>query len=167
MTTAKRRMMWSAVTGVLLLAAWVVPVGAQADGPFHGRGPRGGWGGGLMLGVPLHSLNLTPDQRTQVQSILSTYRSSARPIIQQLRQAQSGLGDKLLAPGQLPASDLQSQLQQISQLRTQLLQLSAQATLEVRNLLTPDQLSAAAQTKDKMRDLRSQMRQLLAPGSQP
>ena len=167
MTTAKRRMMWSAVTGVLLLAAWVVPVGAQADGPFHGRGPRGGWGGGLMLGVPLHSLNLTPDQRTQVQSILSTYRSSARPIIQQLRQAQSDLGDKLLAPGQLPASDLQSQLQQISQLRTQLLQLSAQATLEVRNLLTPDQLSAAAQTKDKMRDLRSQMRQLLAPGSQP
>ena len=167
MTTAKRRMMWSAVTGVLLLAAWVVPVGAQADGPFHGRGPRGGWGGGLMLGVPLHSLNLTPDQRTQVQSILSTYRSSARPIIQQLRQAQSGLGDRLLAPGQLPAADLQSQLQQISQLRTQLLQLSAQATLEVRNLLTPDQLSAAAQTKDKMRDLRSQMRQLLAPGSQP
>ncbi|PYO56383.1 MAG: hypothetical protein DMD83_14710 [Candidatus Rokuibacteriota bacterium] len=167
MTTAKRRMMWSAVTGVLLLAAWVVPVGAQADGPFHGRGPRGGWGGGLMLGVPLHSPNLTPDQRTQVQSILSTYRSSARPIIQQLRQAQSGLGDKLLAPGQLPAADLQSQLQQISQLRTQLLQLSAQATLEVRNLLTPDQLSAAAQTKDKMRDLRSQMRQLLAPGSQP
>ena len=167
MTTAKRRMMWSAVTGVLLLAAWVVPVGAQADGPFHGRGPRGGWGGGLMLGVPLHSLNLTPDQRTQVQSILSTYRSSARPIIQQLRQAQSGLGDKLLAPGQLPAADLQSQLQQISQLRTQLLQLSAQATLEVRNLLTPDQLSAAAQTKDKLRDLRSQMRQLLAPGSQP
>ena len=167
MTTAKRRMMWSAVTGVLLLAAWVVPVGAQADGPFHGRGPRGGWGGGLMLGVPLHSLNLTPDQRTQVQSILSTYRSSARPIIQQLRQAQSGLGDKLLAPGQLQAADLQSQLQQIGQLRTQLLQLSAQATLEVRSLLTPDQLSAAAQTKDKLRDLRSQMRQLLAPGSQP
>jgi len=160
-------MVWSAVTGVLLLAAWVVPVGAQADGPFHGRGPRGGWGGGLMLGVPLHSLNLTPDQQTQAQSILSTYRSSARPIIQQLRQAQSGLGDKLLAPGQLQAADLQSQLQQIGQLRTQLLQLSAQATLEVRSLLTPDQLSAAAQTKDKLRDLRSQMRQLLAPGSQP
>ena len=165
--TAKRRMMWSTVTGVLLLAAWAVPVGAQADGPSHGRGPRGGWGGGLMLGVPLHSLNLTPDQQTQAQSILSTYRSSARPIIQQLRQAQSGLGDRLLAPGQLPAADLQSQLQQIGQLRTQLLQLSAQATLEVRSLLTPDQLSAAAQTKDKLRDLRSQMRQLLAPGSQP
>ena len=167
MTTAKRRMMWSAVTGVLLLAAWAAPAGAQADGPFHGRGPRGGWGGGLMLGVPLHSLNLTPDQRTQAQSILSTYRSSAGPIIQQLRQTQSGLGDKLLAPGQLQAADLQSQLQQISQLRTQLLQLSAQATLEVRSLLTPDQLSAAAQTKDKLRDLRSQIRQLLAPGSQP
>src|SRR6266849_2351958 len=77
----------------------------------------------------------TPDQQTQVRSILSTYRASSRPIVQQLRQAQSGLADKLLASGQLQAADLQSQLQQISQLRTQLLQLSAQATLDIRNLL--------------------------------
>ena len=126
-----------------------------------------GRGKHAVLDLVGEALGGLPDQRTQVQSILSTYRSSARPIIQQLRQAQSGLGDKLLAPGQLPAADLQSQLPQISQLRTQLLQLSAQATLEVRSLLTPDQLSAAAQTKDKLRDLRSQMRQLLAPGSQP
>src|SRR5881296_2681156 len=157
MAGTKRRAVWSIVTGALLLAALVMPPGAQAQGPSAGRGWRGGWGGGLMLGVPLHSLNLTPDQRAQAQSILSTYRSSAGPIIQQLRQTQSGLGDKLLAPGQLQAADLQSQLQQIGQLRTQLLQLSAQATLEVRSLLTPDQLSAAAQTKDKLRDLRSQM----------
>ncbi|SRR6266446_1042619 len=167
MAGTKRRAVWSIVTGALLLAALVMPPGAQAQGPSAGRGWRGGWGGGLMLGVPLHSLNLTPDQQTQVRSILSTYRASSRPIVQQLRQAQSGLADKLLASGQLQAADLQSQLQQISQLRTQLLQLSAQATLDIRNLLTPDQLAAAGQTKDKLRDLRSQMRQLLAPSGQP
>ena len=44
---------------------------------------------------------------------------------------------------------------------------SAQATLDIRNLLTPDQLAAAGQTKDKLRDLRSQMRQILAPSGQP
>jgi len=118
-----------------------------------------------MLGVPLHTLNLNPDQQAQVKSILSTYRASARPIIQQLREAQGGLGDRLLAAGQLQAADLQSQLQQITQLRTQLLQLSAQATLEVRSILTPDQLSTAAQTKAKMKDLRSQMHQILVPGT--
>jgi Spy/CpxP family protein refolding chaperone len=156
---------WVIVLAALSVAVGVVPPDAHAQGP-GGKAWRGGWGSGLMLGVPLHSLNLTPDQQNQVRSILSTYRSSARPIIQQLRQAQSSLSDKLLASGQLQPAHLQPQLQQISQLRTQLLQLSAQATMDIRNLLTPDQLSAAAQTKDKLRDLRSQMHQLLAPGPQ-
>jgi Spy/CpxP family protein refolding chaperone len=156
------------VTATLVLVAWLAPAGAQVQGPPHARGPKGGWGGaGLMLGVPLHALNLTPDQQTQVKSIFSTYRAQARPIIQQLRQAQGDLSDKLLASGQVQAADMQPQLQQISQLRSQLLQLSAQATLDVRNLLTSDQLATAAQTKAKLKDLRAQMRQLLAPGAQP
>jgi Spy/CpxP family protein refolding chaperone len=154
----------SLLTGALLLS-WLGPAHAQAPGPYQGKGRPGGWGNGLMLGVPLHTLNLSPDQQAQVKSILSTYRASARPILQQLRQVQGGMGDRLLAPGQLQAADLQAQLQQISQLRTQLLQLSAQATLDVRNILNPDQLSTAAQTKAKMKDLRSQMHQLMAPGT--
>ena len=164
MKEAKRPIVLSLLTGALLLG-WLAPAHAQGPGPYHARGPRPGWGSGLMLGVPLHTLNLNPDQQAQVKSILSTYRASARPIIQQLREAQGGLGDRLLAPGQLQAADLQSQLQQITQLRTQLLQLSAQATLDVRSILTPDQLSTAAQTKAKMKDLRSQMHQILAPGT--
>jgi heavy-metal resistance protein len=165
MKKAKGPIVISLLTGALLLS-WLGSANAQAPGPYHGKGPRpGGWGNGLMLGVPLHALNLSPDQQAQVKSILSTYRASAGPIIQQLRQVQSGMGDRLLAPGQLQAADLQAQLQQISQLRTQLLQLSAQATLDVRNILNPDQLSTAAQTKAKMKDLRSQMHQLMAPGT--
>jgi Spy/CpxP family protein refolding chaperone len=164
MKNAKRPIVLSLLTGALLLG-WLAPAHAQGTGPYHARGPGQGWGSGLMLGVPLHTLNLNPDQQAQVKSILSTYRASARPIIQQLREAQGGLGDRLLAAGQLQAADLQSQLQQITQLRTQLLQLSAQATLDVRSILTPDQLSTAAQTKAKMKDLRSQMHQILVPGT--
>ncbi len=166
MRARKRRMGWVIVSAALLVAAWVLPPAAHAQGPAA-RAWRGGWGSGLMLGVPVRSLNLTPDQQNQVRPILSAYRSSARPIIQQLRQAQRSLADHLLAPGQLQGADLQPQLQQISQLRAQLLQLSAQATMDIRNLLTSDQLASAAQTKDKLRDLRSQMHQLLAPGQQP
>ncbi len=163
---ARERRVGVIVSAALLVAAWIVPPAAHAQGPA-GRAWRGGWGSGLMLGVPLRSLNLTPDQQNQVQSILSTYRSSAHPIIQQLRQAQRSLADQLLAAGQLQGADLQPQLQQISQLRTQLLQLSAQAAMDIRNLLTSDQLASAAQTKDKLRDLRSQIYQLLDPGQQP
>jgi Spy/CpxP family protein refolding chaperone len=164
MTRTKGYVIGSVATATLMLAVWLVPVSAKAEGFPRGRG---GWGAGLMLGVPLHSLNLTPDQQSQVRSILSTYRATARSIIQQLRQTQSDLGDKLLAPGEVQAADLQGQLQQISDLRTKLLQLSAQATVDIRNLLKPDQLTAAAQTKAKLKDLRAQMRQLIAPGTQP
>lgn len=165
MATGKRPMLWTLIAGMLVLLTWLAPLGAQAQGGSYGRGGRGGsWGGGLMLGVPLHSLNLMPDQKTQIQQILSTYRTSAKPIIQQLRQAQGTLGDRLLTPGALQSSDVQAQLQQIASLRSQLLQLSAQATIDIRNILTPDQLTAAAATKAKLADLRSQMRQLMNPG---
>ena len=163
MTGRKGRVICSLATAVVLLVIGVLPTDAQMHGPPPGRGSKGGWGAGLMLGVPLHTLNLTPDQQTQVKSILSTYRAAARPILQQLGQIQSGMGDRLLAPGQIQATDVQGDLQQISQLRSQLLQLSAQATVDVRNLLSPDQLTAAAQTKAKLKDLRSQMRQLMVP----
>jgi Spy/CpxP family protein refolding chaperone len=104
--------------------------------------------------------------RRQRDAILATYRANARPIIQQMRQTQSDLGDKLLGPGDVQATDLQGQLQQISDLRAKLLQLSAQATVDIRNLLKPEQLAAAAQTKTKLKDVRSQMRQLMGPGPQ-
>jgi Spy/CpxP family protein refolding chaperone len=161
----KKRITLSLIAAMTLLLARPAPVDAGAQGPPRGRGPRPEWEHGLMLGVPLHTLNLTPEQQTQVKSILSTYRTSARPILQQLRQVQGGLGDKLLAPGQLQAADMQPQVQQISQLRGQLLQLSAQATLDVRGLLTPEQLAAAAQTKAKMKDLRRDTQ--LCPATHP
>ncbi len=162
MATRKRHVMWSLITGVLLLVTWLVPVGAQAQGPSHGRGPRDGWGSGLMLGVPLHSLNLTPDQWTQVKSFLSSSRSTNRPIIQSLRQAQSDLGDQLLAS---PSADVSAKLALINGFRSQLLANSAATTAQVLGVLTPDQLTKAAQIRSQLKQLRAQTRQLLAPTS--
>lgn len=54
---------------------------------------------------------------------------------------------------------------QIGQLRTQLLELSAQAMVDIRNLLTPEQIAAGAQVRGKLRQLRSEMRQLPEPGT--
>jgi Spy/CpxP family protein refolding chaperone len=117
-----------------------------------------------MLPVLLRSANLTPDQQSQVRSILAARRTSARSIIQQLRQAQAELADKLVAPGPAQMADIQPQLQKISQLRDQLLQNGAQATLDIRALLTADQLTAAGQAKDRLRQLRSEMQQILGRG---
>lgn len=141
---------------VALLAASVAP--ASAQGWRHG----GGFGDGLLMGIPLRALNLTPDQQSQVKSILSSSRAANRSIIQQLRQAQSGLADKLLAS---PTADVSSQLGLINGLRSQLLQNSATATTQVLGVLTPDQLAKAAQIRSQLKQLRAQFQQLLAPAS--
>lgn len=142
-----------------LLAVALAPAATQAQ-------EWGRWraGDGMMLPALLRSANLTPDQTTKMHEILKTRRVTAQSIVQQLRQAQQDLADRLLAPGAVALGDLQPLLDRIAQLRGQLVQNSAQGTLEIRALLTADQLAKAADTKDKLRQLRNEMHQLLSPG---
>lgn len=150
------------LVGVLLLAA-AGPGPALAQAPGRESSMRGGGRGDGELWLMIRAANLTPEQQTRVRAILSAHRKSASPLVEQLRQAQQELGTKLLAPGQVQAADLQPQLQRISQLRDQLAQDSAAAALEVRAVLTPEQLARVAQTKDRLKQLREEMRQLMQP----
>jgi Spy/CpxP family protein refolding chaperone len=111
----------------------------------------------------IRSANLTPEQQAKVRAILSAHRGTARPLIEQLRAAQQELGSKLLAPGAVQTGDIQPLLLRISQLRDNLALDSAQAVLEVRAVLTPEQLARAAQTRERLKQLREEMRQLTQP----
>lgn len=104
---------------------------------------RGGGSGGPFGRCP--TAQLTPEQKAQVQGIVATHRAASQALIEQLRQAQDELADKLLGPAQVGTADLRPQLQRIAQLREQILQDHAQAALEIRAILTPEQLSKAAQ----------------------
>ena len=147
---------------LLLVAASAAPALAQVPG--HEESMRGGAGRGEgELWLMIRAANLTPEQQTRVRAILSAHRATARPLIEQLRQAQQELGGKLLAPGQVQAADIQPQLQRISQLRDQLAQDSASAALEVRAVLTPEQLARVAQKKERLRQLREELHQLIQP----
>lgn len=150
------------IAGVLVLVA-LSAAPALAQGPGHESSSMR-WSGGRgdgELWLMIRAANLTPEQQTRVRAILSAHRATARPLIEQLRQAQQELGGKLLAPGPVQAADLQPQLQRIGQLRDQLAQDSAGAALEVRAVLTPEQLARVAQTKERLRQLREEMRQLM------
>lgn len=152
------------IAGVLLLVA-LSAAPALAQGPGHESSSMR-WSGGRgdgELWLMIRAADLTPEQQTRVRAILSAHRATARPLIEQLRQAQQELGGKLLAPGPVQAADLQPQLQRIGQLRDQLAQDSAGAALEVRAVLTPEQLARVAQTKERLRQLREEMRQLMQP----
>ncbi len=152
------------VTVLVVLAASWAPARAQSEMGAHDRG-AGRSDAARMLPLLLQSANLTPEQDAKVRQILSARRAASQALVEQLRQAQDELADKLFAPGSLKEADLQPQLQKITQLREQLLKESTKVGLEVRAVLTPEQLGKAAQVKDRMRQLHNEMRQLLHPGN--
>jgi Spy/CpxP family protein refolding chaperone len=158
------------ILAAALLIAWPATA-TLAQAPPTGPGAAlGGMHGstGRMDGelwLMIRGAALTPEQQARVRGILSTHRATTRPLVEQLRQAQQELGAKLLAPGSLQPADLQPQLGRIGQLRDQLAQDGAQAALEVRAVLTPEQLARAAQTKERLTKLREEMRQLVQPPS--
>src|SRR5437870_3622636 len=147
------------LTALAGLASASAPAGAQPGAYVHGPGAGGG-DGAMMLPLLLRGANLTPEQDAKVRELLAARRAASRALVAQLHQAQEELADKLFAPGLLKEADLQPQLQKIAQIREQLMQESARVALEVRALLTPEQLGRAAQVKDRMRQLQSEMRQL-------
>jgi Spy/CpxP family protein refolding chaperone len=157
----RARIVTVAMVVMLLGAAGLAgPADAQGMGPDMERGGLWGRDGGMALPFLIRSANLTPEQETKVRAILSAHRTATRNTLEQLRRAQDELADKLLAAGPIQTADLQPQLQQIGQLREQLLQDSALIALEVRAVLTPEQLAKAAQVKARMKQLQTEMHHL-------
>jgi Spy/CpxP family protein refolding chaperone len=151
---------------LMLVAAALFTSGsavAQPIGRSGGGGPMGG-GSSSLVPLMLRSANLTPDQNAKVRELVAARRASARALQQQLRQAEDDLAGKLLAPGNAHLADVQPQLQQIGQLREQILRDSAQTALDIRALLTPEQLGRAAQANSRMRQLQREMRELWQEG---
>jgi Spy/CpxP family protein refolding chaperone len=160
MTTVKTsRVLMGAIIAASLLGGLVGPPGLAAQGSLGDT--RSSLASGRTLPILLGSAHLTAEQRTQVQAILASRRAGIRALIRDVQQAQDELADKLLTPGSLQLGDVQPQLSKIGTLRDRLLQDSAQVTLEIRALLTPEQISRAGLVKDKLRQLRSEVQQLL------
>jgi Spy/CpxP family protein refolding chaperone len=151
-----------AALAALLLGALVVagalPGWAQMR---HERG-GGGWSreGSMALPLLIRAANLTPEQDAKVRAILANHRAVTRNTVEQLRRAQDDLADRLLAAGPVGTADLEPLLKQIGSLREQLLQDSAQIALEVRGVLTPEQLARAGQVRARMQKLQTELQQL-------
>jgi Spy/CpxP family protein refolding chaperone len=153
------------VTGSLLVGVclWALPVHAQLRPGPHERGGMAGDGTGIALPLLLRGANLTSDQKSQVQQIMANHRATFRDLFGQLRAAQDQMASKLFSTGRLQEADLAPQVQQIAQLRNQLADEGLRVVLEIRGVLTPEQLAKASQLKSQMQSLHSQMRSLWGP----
>ncbi len=148
------------VTGCLLS----LPSYAQLRPRF--RAPRPGMmgeGAGMTLPLLLRGANLTADQKTQVQQIMANHRTTFQNLFGQLRVLQDQISGKLFSTAAVSESDLTPQLQQVTTLRSQLAEEGLRVALEIRSILTADQLAKAAQLKTQMQSLQNQMKNLMGP----
>ncbi len=156
------RSRWAVVlAGILAAGLWAGAAAAQQGGGFRWQGM--GSGAGLSMSLPLlvKGVELTETQQAQVKQIVGAHQAQFRALLAQLRSARGQLGEKLYASGPLKADDVAPLVQQIGQLRGQLSQEALQVVLEIRAVLTPEQLARAEQIQHKLKDLRAEMRSLL------
>jgi Spy/CpxP family protein refolding chaperone len=147
------------LVGVLAAGLWT----SSAFGRPHG-GRDAGWGHGgdeMSLPVLVRGAGLTEAQQAQVKQIVASHRQKFEALGRQLRAAREQLTEKLYAPGPMKAEDLASLTQQIDKLREPLAQESLQVALEVRKVLTPDQLAKANRRRQRLNELHAEMRKLL------
>ena len=148
------------LAGILAAGLWAGPALAQKGG-FGSKGM--GRGSGLEMSLPFvaKGVGLTEAQQAQVNQIVGVHQPKFGALVAQLRSVQEQLREKLYAPGPLKSDDVAPLTQQIAQLRGQLSQEALQVALEIRAVLTPEQLAQAEQIQRKLKDLRSEMRSLL------
>jgi Spy/CpxP family protein refolding chaperone len=77
------------------------------------------------------------------------------------------MGPKLMSTGAVSASDIEPLQQQESQIHQQLDEQMLSAALQIRNLLTAEQLAKAAELHNKMKVLRQQMDELVGDNGPP
>ena len=115
----------------------------------------------MSLPLLVKGAGLTEAQQAQVKQIVASHRQKFEALWRQLRAAREQLTEKLYAPGLVKAEDLASLTQQIDKLREPLAQESLQVALEIRKVLTPDQLTKANRRRQRLNELHGEMRKLL------
>jgi len=148
--------------GIVALSLWAATVYGQTR---HGMGMMGpghlmGDAPGMMLPMVLKGVDLTAEQEKHVHDIMKAHRATFRTLFRELQGTQKDVADKLFAPGDVQAGDLTAQMQRLAKLREQLMEEGLKVAIEVRGVLTPEQLTKAAEIKDRMRALHTEMRQL-------
>ena len=150
------------------LAAGTLALAVAGSSRAFGHGMGGGDAcghGGLAGGRRvLHALALSADQKQGVHDILREHRPTLAQLGANEMTARQAIADKLLGTGTVTQNDLDALVQQESQARTALMRERMATDLEVRKVLTPEQIQKAATIHAGMKQLHDQMRQLL--GSQ-
>jgi Spy/CpxP family protein refolding chaperone len=123
--------------------------------------PHGEWGHGPgELGF-LHGVALTEEQKAQVKSIEQASWASMKPLMEKLRTAHEAQVTKLLGSGTVTAETLQADVAQEESLRQQIDAIHTSTAIQLRNVLTSEQLAQAASKHAQIEQLHEQEHALM------
>ena len=105
--------------------------------------------------------NLTSDQQAKVHSIMRSNFSQAQPLLKQLRGVHDQIADKLMSTGTVSVSDLAPLQAQETQIQQQLDSQMMSTALQIRGLLSKEQLTRIANLHNQLKSLRTQIDELL------
>ena len=135
----------------LVFAALPKPAGAQPAGPNTAGGLP------LPLMLVLRQVNLTPAQQSKLHQIMETSSSQALPLMKQLHAIHEQIADKLLSTDALSATDITPLQQQETAIHQSLDQKMLATALQIRGLLTPEQLAKAADLHKRLKAAMAQI----------
>jgi Spy/CpxP family protein refolding chaperone len=141
--------MGAALAGVLAVG------GVALAQPHHGGPDQGG------IGFLLHGVNLTDAQKTQIHQIEKASWTTLKPLMQQERTLREQEVTQFLAAGAVTADQFSSIKAQEESVRTQIEAAHLNTMLQVRGVLTAEQISKAATLHAQMEQLHEQEHALL------
>ena len=147
-----------AVIGLMTIAAISTPVFAQIGFPAGPPPP-----GSPPVSMMLAGLTLTTEQQSAVAAIMKSHQPAITALMDQLHSERKQITALLLSSGQVDLSDFTALQQQSAQTEQQLQQETLKAALEVRAVLTADQLATAMQNQNKLEQLHGEVRLIMGP----
>ncbi len=132
-----------------VVSAAALVVGPTAQAAWH-HGPGGGDGMELLRGV-----TLTDAQKTQAHEIMKAGWAAAKPLMEQMHTLREQHDTLLLTAGSTE-DQIGAVIKQETALHEQMEMARLKTTLQVRALLTPDQLAQAADLHSKLEALHAQ-----------
>ncbi len=137
------------------MAIAAVVAAGFAAGPVVAQpmGPEWHHGGGMEF---LHGLNLSDAQKAQLKDIHQSFWKQMKPVMEQMRSIHEQMVNQMLSAGTVTAEQLTPLVQQEEALRAQMDTAHLNEALQLRGILSTDQLAQAAATHTKLEALHEQ-----------
>jgi Spy/CpxP family protein refolding chaperone len=147
------------------MALAIATAGLLTAGVAQAQPEHGGWHhDGLEI---LRGVTLTDAQKTQLHTIMHATWSQMKPIMRQERSIHEQIVTGLLGASAVTQEQLTPLVQQEEQLRSQIDAARLSTALQVRALLTPEQLAKAATVHQQLEALHAQEHEVTSAGEAP